>query len=143
MSQVIDYAKIKNGEKMKERAISKMLIVVLAAFIGFIALKTAPVFALSIKEIQVVKISFSDETAVIRTPEKNLQVIKKGDSLKGIGTVVEITDARVVLDANTGRGPETVIIRIKDGKQRVERIRKCGAEGSRLYVPHSSQDHKP
>jgi hypothetical protein len=44
--------------------------------------------------------------------------------LIGNGKIVEITKGRVVIEEKTDSGPETVIIRLEDGKQRVERIKK-------------------
>ena len=81
---------------------------------------------------------------MIKTSERNLQVIKVGDIIRvassglrvtgeqategeiaGSGLrVVEITRGRIVMEEMTDRGTETVIIRDENGKQGVERISK-------------------
>jgi len=73
--------------------------------------------------IQVLKISPQDERVVVKTADGKTQVIKPGDALAS-GTVIEIAEGRVVLEERQGNDKETVIIRLKDGKQTVERIRK-------------------
>ena len=97
-------------------------------FILFILINIHPLFAQSLDEIKVVKISPTDERAVIKTHGNDLQVIKVGDSLAEHGRVVEITKGRIVLEIDGDRGGERVIIRLDNGKQRIERILKAGDE---------------
>ncbi len=47
--------------------------------------------------------------------------------------VIEITSGRVVFEERTDRGPETVIVRVEDGRQRIERIGKTGEKRPILY----------
>ena len=64
-------------------------------------------------------------------------VIGKGDlRVPGSGLrVLEIIEGRIVFEEKTDRGAETVIVRVEDGKQRVERIRKFGDKQPPLYAP--------
>ena len=107
-------------------------------FILFILINIYPVFAQSLDEIKVVKISPKDEKAVIKTHGKDFQVIKVGDSLAEHGRVVEITKGRIVLEINGDRGGERVIIRLENGNQRIERILKAGDEKPVFSTPQSS-----
>ncbi len=133
------------------------------------------VYAESVENIKVIKISPQDERAVIRTTDRKLQIIKVGDVIRVPGyrlrvngqrksglrvadkesaefkvhssehrvqgpgrselRVIEITSGRVVFEERTERGIETVIVRVEDGKQRIERIRKVGEELPILYRP--------
>lgn len=83
----------------------------------------------AVETIRVVKTSPMDEKAVIKVHGK-LQVIKVGDELSAIIgqvneiKVTEISKDMVVLEETGESGPETVIIRLEDGKQKVERMRK-------------------
>lgn len=86
-------------------------------------------------EIQVVRISHEDRAAVIQTPEDRLTLITEGGRIPGLGKVTEISENRVVIDAPTKRGGETLIIRMENGRQRIERIRKGGDGQSLPYVP--------
>ncbi len=103
-------------------------------------------YAETLEEIRVLKISPQDERAVIKTSERKLQIIKVGDILRVAGSpvkkygagglrVIEITTGRIVFEEMTDMGVETVIIRLENGKQRVERIRKAREEQPLLYAP--------
>ncbi len=111
-------------------------------------------YAESLEEIRVLKISPQDERAVIKTSDRKLRIIKVGDVIRvensyqhsavsdqknsiqhSVLRVIEITEGRIVLEAKTEFGKETLIIRVEDGKQRVERIRKAGEEQPMLYAP--------
>lgn len=112
------------------------------------------VFAATIEDIQILKISPVDERAVIKTPDGKMGIIKTGDLLHVTGSelrvvgekkqksaagyelrVVEITKGRIVFEEKTDKGIETVIIRLEGGKQRVERIRKTGEKQPVPYAP--------
>lgn len=47
--------------------------------------------------------------------------------------VVEIAEGRVVLEEKKGEEVETVIIRLEDGKQKVERVKKAGGVQPLMY----------
>jgi hypothetical protein len=74
----------------------------------------------SVNEIRIMRISPQDERAVIKTPDGKMEMIKVGDSVGGGGKIVEITKDRVVIE----EGTDTVIIRLEDGKQTLERVGK-------------------
>jgi len=75
----------------------------------------------SVDEIRIMKISPQDERAVIKTPDGKLQMIKVGDSVGTGGKVIEISKDRIVIEEDT----DTVIIRLEDGKQILERVGKA------------------
>lgn len=108
--------------------ISVMLIPVMAA-------GKEPVKTISIDTIQVLKIAAQDERAVIKTPDGKMLIIKVGDSIGDHGKVVEITADRIVLEEQKGKETEKVIIRLIDGKQKVERLRKTGEQSAPLLAP--------
>ncbi|MBI5026927.1 MAG: hypothetical protein HZC12_09450 [Nitrospirae bacterium] len=104
------------------------------------------VYAEPLDSIQILKISPQDERAVVKTPDGKVQIVRTGDLLRvasspvkkyraGELKVVEITKGRVVFEEKTDKGIETVIIRVEDGKQRVERIKKTVDKQQQLYAP--------
>lgn len=108
--------------------------------------------AMSVDEIHVLKISGKDQRAVIREAEGKKRVVKPGDVLRSEDTkdqvagsglrdktgdnneqvnqfelrVVEIAEGRVVLEEKKGNDKVKIIIRMVEGQQTVERIRKTG-----------------
>lgn len=78
------------------------------------------------EDIQVVKISPRDQSAVVKTSGGTMHVIRVGDSPKGLGRVIEIVEGRIVIAAQGEGGSEEIIIKVEDGVQRVVRIRKVG-----------------
>jgi len=85
-----------------------------------------PAKPLSVDTIQVLKIAPQDERAVIRTPDGEMRILKVGDQVGARGRVTEISKDRVVVQERIDKNSEfeTVIIRLLDGKQSVERIQK-------------------
>lgn len=80
--------------------------------------------SVSIEDIKVLKISPQDKRAVVMTPDGKMNIIKPGDAIGESGKVIEITKGRVVIEEYTERGVEKVIIRIENGDQKIERIKK-------------------
>ncbi|MBW2059396.1 MAG: hypothetical protein JRJ26_18055 [Deltaproteobacteria bacterium] len=106
-------------------------------------LSSEPLLALcSIEDLHVVKISPPDRTAIVRTAEGDLEMIRVGDSIEGIGKVVDIAMGRVVIQAETPRGVETIIIRIEDGKQSMARIGKAPDQRPLFSTPQSMEEMK-
>ena len=64
------------------------------------------VFAESIDNIQLLKISPQDERAVIKTAKGMMAIIKMGDTIGENEKVVEITTGRLVIEEQTERGRE-------------------------------------
>jgi len=136
------------------------LIILIAWFSVSILMMCTQVYADLLDSIQILKISPRDERAVIKTSDRELKIIKVGDVLQVQSTefkvqspeiemkselspkttelkVIEIAKVRVVLEENTEKGIETVIIRFEDGKQRIERIKKTPDKQPLLYKPQA------
>ena len=96
------------------------------SIIGIISMliSSAAVFAEFLDTIHLLKISSQDERAIVKMEDGSMKIIKPGDVIGKRGKVVEITAGRVVFEENTEKGIETVIIRLENGKQRIERIKK-------------------
>ena len=92
----------------------------------------------TVDTIQVLKIAAQDERAVIKTPDGKMQVIKPGDQLGDHGKVTEIAKDRIVIEEKKDKDTEKVIIRLENGKQRIERIKKKPDQPPQLYAPHTS-----
>jgi len=92
-------------------------------------------FAGGVDDLQILKISAQDERAVIKTDDGKMQIIKPGDSLGTSGKVVEIAAGRVVIEEKKGNVTEKVIIRLVDGKQKVERVRKTTEQVPPMFAP--------
>jgi hypothetical protein len=92
-------------------------------------------FADSVKGIQILKISAQDERAVIKTHDGKTLIIKPGDPLGTNGKVTEVAADRVVIEEKNGNETEKVIIRLIDGKQKVERLKKTGEQAPAMLSP--------
>ncbi|OGR27227.1 MAG: hypothetical protein A2X79_08000 [Desulfuromonadaceae bacterium GWB2_53_15] len=103
----------------------------LKIIISFVAvLIPAVVFAASLDKIQFIKISAQESKAVIKAAAGKMQVVKPGDTIADNTTIKEIAPGRIVLEEKTERGMETIIVRMDNGKTRVEHLRKLE------QVPH-------
>ena len=128
---------------MRERKLNisnRGLIVFLVSVIG-LSLTIGHVSALANDTIPLLKISAQDQRAIIKTSDGKMQIIKPGDMV-GDDKVVEITAGRVVFEEKTGSDTETFIIRLEDGKQRVERIKKAAEKQPQLYGVKAPRDEK-
>jgi hypothetical protein len=92
-------------------------------------------FAASEDNIQVLKISPQDQRAVIKTSDGKMWIIKPGDSLGANGKVTEIAADRVVVEEKKDNETENIIIRLVNGKQKVERMKKTGERVPAMYAP--------
>ncbi len=110
-------------------------IFILAISIPTLVKASEPAKPLSADTIQILKIAAQDERAVIKSPDGKMQIIKVGDPIGDHGKVIEITTDRVVLEEQKGKETEKVIIRLTDGKQIVERLRKTGEQSAPLLAP--------
>lgn len=111
----------------------------------FILIIVIPISAAAnepVDTIQMIKIAGQDERAIIKTPDGKVQIIKPGDMIGDDCKVVEVTAGRVVFEKKTGSGTETVIVRLEDGKQRVERVKKAGEKQPQLYAVKAPQEQK-
>lgn len=92
----------------------------------------------TLESIQLLRISPSDERAVIKTPDGKLKVIKVGDVIGNRGgRVIEIAAGRVVIEEKVDKEIEKVIIRLEGNKQRVERMKKEGETPPPLLAPQT------
>jgi hypothetical protein len=114
---------------------NKHIIKAILANLVLVLICTTAVFADSVKGIQVLKIAAQDERAVIKTPDGMTQVIKPGDALGANGKVTEIAPDRVVIEEKNGNETEKVIIRLIDGNQKVERLKKTGEQAPAMLAP--------
>jgi hypothetical protein len=90
---------------------------------------------ITVESIQIVRILDQEEKAMIKLPDGRKHILKVGDSVGKNGKVIEIVEGRIVVEERTEKGSETVIIRLENGKQRIERIRKIGEQPPMLYAP--------
>ncbi len=105
-----------------------------------LAFAQEPLENIPIETVQLLKISGSDERAVIKTPDGTLVVIKVGDAIGNQnGKITEIAAGRVVVEEKVGREIETVIFRLEGGKQRIERIKKFGEERPLMLAPQQGE----
>lgn len=114
----------------------------LTVLIGILSVFTVSlsVYAEAIGDIRIIKIAPQDQRAVIKTDERELKIITVGDVLHVTDhelRVVEIVTGRVVFEEKTDKGVEEVIIRLENGKQREERIKRAGEPQPKLYAPAS------
>lgn len=100
-----------------------------------------PLVNIPIESVQLLKISASDERAVIKMPDGKLVVIKVGDAIGNQnGKITEIAAGRVVVEEKVGREIETVIFRLENGKQRIERIKRFGEERPLMLAPQQGTE---
>lgn len=86
-----------------------------------------------IDSIHLLKISPQDERAVVKMEDGVMKIIKPGDPIGKSGKVIEIASGRVVIEEQTERGKETVIIRLEESRQRIERLKKVPDSRPELY----------
>ncbi|KAF0220891.1 MAG: hypothetical protein FD174_888 [Geobacteraceae bacterium] len=110
--------------------------IVSALFISAFSILFAGILqAASLDKIQFIKIAPQDAKAVIKGADGKLHVIKQGDVIEEVLTVKEIAQGRIVLEEKTEKGPETVIVRMLNGKAKIERLRKQPDSRPALVAP--------
>ena len=100
-----------------------------------VAWSAGPTLAAGLNDFKILKIAPKDHRAVVKTPEGKLQLVRVGDVLAEGAKVVEIAAGRVVLTRQDSQGPETVIVRLGDQGQRLERYRTNPPAASNLTAP--------
>lgn len=93
-------------------------------------------------DVRVIKISPDDERAVVQVPGKPLSLVKPGDRLPGYGLITEIAEGRIVCRFSDERGPQTVIVRVSEKGQSVERISSVPEQRPVLQAPVTSEQSK-
>jgi len=96
-------------------------------------------FAAPLDKVQFIKSSPQESRAVIRTADGKMQVIKPGDTVVENITVKEIIPGRIILEEKTDRGMETIIVRMDNGKTRIERLRKQPEKSQAMVAPATPQ----
>ena len=114
---------------------------ILAMFILAVSVGEIKAQEITVESIHILRIIEQDERAMIRLPDGSMHILKVGDSMGKNGKVTEIVEGRIVIEEKTDRGPETVIIRFENGKQRIERIRKISEQQPLMGSP-STKDTK-
>lgn len=99
----------------------------------------ATAFAATLDNVQFIKIAPQDAKAVIKTADGKLQVIKPGDLIGETVTVKEIATGRIVLEENTGKGVETIIVRMVNDKAKIERLSRTPERRPLLMAPVNSE----
>ena len=110
-------------------------ILILAMAIPALVAAKEPAQQISTDTIQVLKIAPQDGRAVIKTLDGKMQIIKIGDPIGDRGKVLEITADRIVIEEKNNTVTEKVIIRLVNGKQKIERLRKTGEQSAPLLAP--------
>ncbi len=113
----------------------KFVFLTLMVLISLAASTRGQAQEITVESIQILRINEQDEKAMTKLPDGRMHVLKVGDSIGKNGKVIEIAQGRIVIEGKTDKGPETVIIRFENGKQRIERIRKTGDKQPVLYSP--------
>jgi len=100
----------------------KRLYSVLTGVVATIFLFAGISLAAPLDKIQFIKIAAMDEMAVIKDADGKLRVIKTGDTICENVSVASISAGRIVLHEKTDKGTDTLIVRVENGAQRIERI---------------------
>ena len=98
-------------------------------------------FAAHGETLHVLKISPKDQRAVIKQPDGTMQVIKVGDAVGANGKIIEISAGRVVIEEVSNNETEKIIIRLENGKQHVERLKKTADKQPPLYSPSTQKQN--
>ena len=106
-------------------------------FFASILIIASTTFAAPLDKIQFIKISPQESKAVIKAADGKLQVVKPEDVIVDNTVIKEIAPDRIVLEEKTGHGMETIIVRMDNGKNRIERLRKQPDKGPMLLAPAS------
>lgn len=99
-------------------------------------------FAGVAETIHVLKISPQDQRAVIKQTDGTMRVIKVGDAVGATGKIIEISEGRVIIDEVSNNETERIIIRLENGKQRVERLKKTADKQPPLYSPNAQKQNR-
>jgi hypothetical protein len=128
---------MKKGGCSPSRKMNKVKCIFLGLIIVVLLITSARGQAqqITIESVQILRILDQEEKAMIKLSDGRMHILKVGDLVGKNGKVIEIVEGRIVIEERTEKGPETVIIRLENGKQRIERIRKTGEQPPMLYAP--------
>jgi hypothetical protein len=111
----------------------KLLLILIAFFSVSSLINCTQVHADLLDNIQIIKIAPKDERAIVKMPEGEMKIIRVGDQIGDSGKIVEITKGRVIVEEKREKGIETVIIRLENGKQTIERIKRTPDKQPEIY----------
>ena len=112
----------------------KKVVIRLVLFVGMI-MPISFLYASSNDAIHVLKISPQDHRAAIKDAKGKTRLIKPGDTVGKNGKVIAIEAERVVIEEKNGDEIEKVIIRLENGVQTIERVRKTMPQPPAIYAP--------
>lgn len=107
--------------------IPRYIFLTLIFFVVAVSASTAATFT----GYRLIKISASDQRAVIKRPDGSLRVVAPGDVVDG-AHVYEMAEGRMVLKGKAG---ETIIVRLEQGRQRIESYLRAGEQVPPLTAP--------
>ena len=70
------------------------------------------------------QISAYDQKAVVESPQGELTLVGVGDSVGASAIIIEIIDDRVVLERPGQYAPEKLIVRIENGQQQIDLLKR-------------------
>lgn len=82
------------------------------------------------------KISAYDQKAVVKSPQGELTLVGVGDSVGAAATIIEIVADRVVLERPGQYAPEKLIVRIENGRQKIDVIGREPLTKVRMPMAH-------
>ena len=118
---------------MKKRIVIMVCIIIVAISPGQF------LFAHTMENISILKISSKDKTAVIRIgDDSHLTVISVGDHIGDRIKVIDITEGRIVMEEAGEGGNETIIFNKENGKTTLLRIFSVEPPKPMVTIPRNS-----
>lgn len=96
---------------------------VMASLVLLFVISTV-VCAVDLDDYTFKKISVYDQKAVVKTPQGELTLVGVGDKVGTSATIIEIIDDRVVLERPGQYAPEKLIVRIENGQQKIDVLKR-------------------
>lgn len=118
----------------------KSLMPFLTMSITFITFLLQPMTVLPFPNVEIIKISPEDETAVIKVDQGDLMVISKGDLISQDCKVISIAEDKVVIEDGTDHKKETVIITLENEKQKTAKVLNRAKKVSLPSMPVTIND---
>jgi len=113
--------------------IFRLTVIALILLLPRVAVAEESLKGIAIEDIEVIRISPQDARAVIKAPGHDLTLLKVGDEIGKNGRVSEITNGRIVIEEESDQARDKIIIRIEDGKQRIERLTRSPQNRPLIY----------
>jgi type II secretory pathway component PulC len=84
------------------------------------------------------KISATDQKAVVKSPQGELTLVGVGDSIGATATIIEIVDDRVVLERPGKYAMEKLIVRVENGRQKIDVMKREPLSRTRQVLPQQT-----